>query len=773
MAGAVQGVGFRPFIYRLATDMQLTGWVRNSAAGVDIAIEGMPDHLQTFVQRLRTEPPVPAKIHTLKLEPAEVEGDREFVIQPSGEGRKTALMLPDLATCADCMRELFDPTQRRYRYPFTNCTHCGPRHSIITALPYDRPHTTMRKFTMCPTCQIEYANPRDRRFHAQPNACPECGPQLELWDRQGTVLAARNEALARTAAAIRAGDILAVKGLGGFHLMADARDRRTVERLRQRKHRPVKPIALMVPSLDVARSLCEVSDAEADLLRSPAAPIVILKRRLDSPRAIAPSSIVAPNNPYLGVMLPHTPLHHLLLAELDFPIVATSGNLSGEPICFDEREVRDRLGDIADLFLVHDRPIARPIDDSVVRVVMGQPMMMRRARGYAPLPVGEDLSTDITVLAAGAHQKNTVALSVERRAFLSQHLGDLDTVASVENYRRAVDDLQDPYEARPEAIACDLHPDYRSTHFANQSGLEVVSVQHHHAHVLACMADNQLLGDRDTPVLGIAWGGTGYGTDGTLWGGEFLLIDRQGYRRVAHLHPFRLPGGDRAAREPRRAALGLLHELYGDTLFSMTGLAPIRAFDRADVKIMRVMLQQQINAPLTSSIGRLFDAVAAIADLCPVAQFEGQAAMELEFAAESVDTEHCYPFQLAIPKQFEREAIVVRWQPAIEALVADLRQGRSTEYVASVFHNTLVEMMLAIAERVRQAIAPAGALPVVLTGGCFQNKYLTERAITRLRAAEFAPYWHHRVPPNDGGIALGQLVAATRYLSDEEPTSCA
>ncbi|MEO0853315.1 MAG: Sua5/YciO/YrdC/YwlC family protein, partial [Cyanobacteria bacterium J06648_11] len=464
-------------------------------------------------------------------------------------------------------------------------------------------------------------------------------------------------------------------------------------------------------------------------------------------------------------------LHHLLMAELGFPVVATSGNLSGEPICFDEREVRDRLGDIADLFLVHDRPIARPLDDSVVRVVMAEPMVVRRARGYAPLPVGQDLPVDATVLAAGAHQKSTVALSHDRHAFLSQHLGDLDTVASVENYRRALADLQHPYEARPEAIACDLHPDYRSSQYARQSGLKTVSVQHHHAHVLACMADNQL--DRDTPVLGIAWDGTGYGADGTFWGGEFLLVDRDGYRRVAHLHPFRLPGGDRAAREPRRAALGLLYELYGDTLFSMTGLAPMRAFDRADVKTMRVMLQRQINAPLTSSIGRLFDAVAAIADLCPVAQFEGQAAMELEFAAETVVTEQCYPFQLAIPKQSEREAIEIRWQPAIASLVADLRQGRSTEYVASMFHNTLVEMMLAIASQVREAIAPEGALPVLLTGGCFQNKHLTERAISRLRQAEFAPYWHHRVPPNDGGIALGQLVAATRQLAEKEPSPCA
>ena len=743
--GAVQGVGFRPFICRLASGLGLAGWVRNSPQGVSLEVEGAMQELQQFLLRLQSEKPPLSFIRSLESSFLDPVGHTVFEVLPSDEsGAKIALLLPDIATCAECLREIFDPSNRRSRYPFTNCTHCGPRFSIIERLPYDRTHTTMGSFRMCDQCQAEYEDRLDRRFHAQPNACPECGPHVELWDCAGRILASQDEAVLGAANAIRSGAILAVKGLGGFHLMVDARCQEAVLRLRQRKVRDEKPFALMYPTLEWVRRHCEVSPLEEELLVSPEGPIVLLRRKaLHNSPGPWPAASIAPRNSCFGVMVPSTPLHHLLLAELGFPVVATSGNRSDEPIVTDEREALARLGEIADLFFVHNRPIARFIDDSVVRVVMNRPLMLRRARGYAPLPLQLKESMP-PVLAVGAHLKNAVAISVGKEVIVSQHIGDLETIQAFEGLRQAVDSLSRVYEFKPAIVACDLHPDYLSTRFAETSGAPVVRVQHHYAHVLACMAENEL----DSPVLGVAWDGTGYGPDSTIWGGEFLRVTGTSFQRTAHFRPFRLPGGDKAAREPRRAAVGMLYEVFGEGLSEMSELAPVHAFSPRELELVRTMLRRNVNAPATSSVGRLFDAVAALLGLRQTAGFEGQAAMELESALEGAETDEDYPFQISPEGMIE-------WEPLLHGILSDLKQHVPGGQVSARFHNTLAEIIVALAERV-------GEERIVLTGGCFQNKYLTERAVRRLQAKRFRPYWHQHFPPNDGSIALGQIMAAAR-----------
>ncbi len=766
--GAVQGVGFRPFVYRLAMELQLTGWVLNSSQGVFIEVEGAKEQLEEFLRRLQRDKPPRAFIQSLESSWLDPVGYASFEIRHSEEsGQKTAFILPDIATCPDCLREIFDPADRRYRYPFTNCTNCGPRFSIIEALPYDRPNTTMKKFTMCSDCQAEYDNPLDRRFHAQPNACAKCGPHLELRDRRGTVLAQHDEALLKATESIRRGQIVAVKGLGGFHLVCDARNDDAVQELRRRKHREEKPFALMYPSLELVKAHCEVSELEERVLVSPESPIVLLQRRphpqplSDAERGVPPfpsgkgprdrscpiAPSVAPRNPYLGIMLPYTPLHHLLMAGLGFPVVATSGNLSDEPICTDEHEALERLGDIAELFLVHNRPIARHVDDSIVRIVAGRELVLRRARGHAPLPskLRAANSELRTVLAVGAHLKNTVALCVNSNVFISQHIGDLETTEAFGAFQRVIADFERLYEARPSVIVHDLHPEYLSTKYAQQQNLPHMSVQHHYAHVLACIAENEL----DGPVLGVSWDGTGYGLDGTIWGGEFFAATRENFRRVAHLRQFRLPGGEQAIKEPRRSALGVLYEIYGHRIFEMNELAAVQAFSKRELEVLQTMLQRKLNAPVTSSVGRLFDAVASLAGLRQSTRFEGQAAMELEFALDGTETDETYNLEI-----IERDPAVLDWGPSVEAILNDVHRGVSISKISAKFHNALIEAIIAVACQV-------GEEKVVLTGGCFQNKYLTERAVQRLREEGFRPYWHQRVPPNDGGIALGQIVAAS------------
>ena len=739
--GAVQGVGFRPFVYRLARSLELCGWVTNSSHGVTIEAEGEPAALERFLLDLERERPALASIASLEYSLRDPAGDDAFVIRPSrDEGRPTALVLPDIATCDDCRRELGDPGDRRYRYPFTNCTNCGPRYSIIRSLPYDRPGTTMQAFAMCPDCLAEYHDPANRRFHAQPNACPTCGPWLELWDREGTVLASRDQALEDAVALLGTGSILAVKGIGGFHLMCSATEEEVVRRLRTRKHREEKPLAIMAPDLESVARWCELDPLEERLLRSPESPIVLLKRRPGG--AIAPS--VAPGNPSLGVMLPYTPLHLLLLRELATPLVATSGNLSDEPICIDEREALRRLGQIADAFLVHNRPIHRQIDDSVVRLVLGRELVLRRARGYAPLPV--EVSRDLPdLLAVGAQLKSSVAVARGRRVFLSQHLGDLESQESRQAFERESASLQALYQIAPERVVSDLHPDYLSTVHAHASGLPVVSVQHHYAHITSCMAENALEG----AVLGVSWDGTGLGTDGTIWGGEFLATDERGFSRVASLRRFRLPGGDQAVREPRRSALAVLHEVFGELPATYGALPPVQSFTEAERAVLVRMIARGVNAPLTSSAGRLFDAVSALLGIRQVSTFEGQAAMELEWAAAGHRAESDYRFALR-PGESCLEA---DWEPVVRAMLLDRALGAGI--LAARFHRALTELIVAVARH-------HGNPRVVLSGGCFQNCLLLEATVGRLRQEGFTAYWHQRVPPNDGGIALGQITAAAR-----------
>lgn len=750
--GAVQGVGFRPFIYRLATGFGLNGWVNNSSQGVFIEVEGSSEKLEKFLLHIETDKPPRSSIQSLESLYLDPVGYKRFEIKPSDKsGKKVALVLPDIATCPDCIKEIFDPLNRRYQYPFTNCTNCGPRFSIIEALPYDRANTTMKKFKLCDLCQAEYEDPLDRRFHAQPNACPVCGPHLELWNSKGEVLSSHHQALQQAAEAIRKGKIVAVKGIGGFHLMVDARKEKAVVRLRKLKAREEKPLALMYPALKLIKQNCAVSELEARLLLSPESPIVLLKHRFSN---IAQS--VAPGNPNLGIMLPYTPLHHLLMAELGFPVIATSGNLSDEPICIDEYEALERLRGIGDLFLVHNRPIARHVDDSIVRVVMNRELVMRRARGYAPLPIHlkEPLPK---VLAVGAHLKNAIAISIGNDVFVSQHIGDLDTGPAVDAFKSVVKSFEKLYEFKPNKIVCDVHPDYVSTRFAEKSGLPVIHIQHHYAHALSVMAENELTGK----VLSVSWDGTGYGLDQTIWGGEFLKINESGFERVAHLRTFRLPGGEAAIKEPRRSALSLLYEIFGDEVFKMKKLAPIKAFSIQEIKIIQTMLKQKVNSPIASSVGRLFDAVASIIDLRHKMRFEGQAAMELEFVLDGAESAQVYPFNISettkarkhekIQSGFE-PTFYLDWEPMILAILNDVQRKVPVGKISAKFHNSLVEIIVAVAKRI-------GEERVVLTGGCFQNKYLTERTIIRLRKTGFRPYWHQRVPPNDGGIALGQALA--------------
>jgi hydrogenase maturation protein HypF len=755
LRGVVQGVGFRPFVHRLATELAVTGWVNNSPQGVFVEAESPRPTLERFLRRLEAEKPPRSSIQSMETTWLDAVGFSKFEIRASENGGdKSALVLPDIATCPDCLWEIFDPKNRRFHYPFTNCTNCGPRFSIIEALPYDRANTSMKKFAMCPACRKEYENPQDRRFHAQPNACLVCGPRLEFWDATGEAVFGGDEALRAAANAIRLGKIVAVKGVGGFHLLADARNEKTVQLLRERKHREEKPLALMFPSLESVQAVCKVSPLEQRLLCSPEAPIVLLRRAKSEISNLKSqiAEIVAAGNPNLGVMLPSNPLHHLLMAELKLPVVATSGNLSDEPICTDETEALEQLRGIADFFLVHNRPIVRHLDDSIVRVMLGREMMLRRARGYAPLPVQiQNSKSEIqNVLAVGAHLKNSIALAVGKNVFLSQHIGDLETEQANVAFRRVTGELPELYDVEPELIAADLHPDYQSTRFAQKSGKRNFGVQHHVAHVLSCIAENEVA----LPAMGVAWDGTGYGPDGTIWGGEFFTVAETKVERIAHLLPFRLPGGDKAVKEPRRAALGLLYELYGEAAFEMTHLPPLREMPPVEMITLRGMLQRRFNSPSTSSVGRLFDVVASLVNLRQQMRFEGQAAMELEFALEGVESDARYD----LPLVTRDSKLVLDWSLLVHSILADVTGGVSVAEISAKFHNVLAEAVVAVARK-------SGLTRVVLSGGCFQNRYLAERTVTRLRAEKFQPYWHQHVPPNDGGIALGQIFAAQNNLN--------
>lgn len=775
MRGAVQGVGFRPFVYRLATELGLCGWVLNDVRGVEVEVEGEAASLDTFRTRLEAEAPPRAVVRSVSFSWLEPAGFPSFEIRRStGEGEKSVSVLPDLATCGDCLAELDDPADRRYRYPFLNCTNCGPRFTIVCALPYDRRNTTMSGFALCAACRQEYEEPRDRRFHAQPTACPACGPRLALWDRIGQVVARDDEALRDAAAALLDGRLVAVKGLGGFHLCCDARNEAAVARLRAGKVRREKPFALMVKDVVAARALCAVSAAAERWLLSPEAPILLLPRLGPESASVLVAPNVAPESTRLGVMLPSTPLHHLLLAAVDAPLVATSGNLSDEPIATDEREAVARLGSIADLFLVHDRPVERHADDSVGWLHGDELQLLRRARGFAPLPVPVRVNLP-PILAVGAHLKNAVGLGLGSEVVLSQHIGDLETPEALAAFERVIADLLRLWEAEPVAIAHDLHPDYLSTRWARRAAagdesegplppailgaaregrLRLVPVQHHHAHLASCLAENEAEG----PALGVTWDGTGYGTDGTVWGGEFLLGNASAFTRVAHLRPFRLPGGEAAVKEPRRPALALLLELFGESVLDRGDLVPVASFSPTERALLARMLATGTRSPVTTSAGRLFDAVAALLGLHPKAGFEGQAAMALEALADTSER-GAYPFSL-VPPAAPAAPALLDWGPLLLALLEDGARDVDASTRSARFHNALVEGIAAVARL-------AGAPRVALSGGCFQNRLLVERATARLAADGFRVLTHRLVPPNDGGIALGQILVAAAHISNE------
>ena len=751
LSGRVQGVGFRPFVYRTAKLLSLTGSVMNTGNGVTIDVQGTPASLDRFLDDLEGRLPPNAHIDRRDIAVLPTLTRDTFIIEESQGGlAASATVIPDLATCPECLAEVFDPANRRFRYPFTNCTHCGPRYSIIESVPYDRPRTTMRLFTMCEACRAEYDNPLDRRFHAQPNACPMCGPGLELWDSQGRLLAKNNDALLEASEAIRLGRIVALKGLGGFQLLVDARNDDAVALLRQRKHRPSKPFALMYPDIATARNDCVIRDFEEQALLSPASPIVLLPRRDN--RVSAVSTSVAPRNPYLGVMLPYTPLHHLILRELRFPIVATSGNLSEEPICVDEHEAVDQLGAIADLFLVHNRPIARPLDDSVVHAVRDEIVILRSARGYAPTSLPLDYPAP-SILATGAHLKNTIAFTSGAQIVVSQHIGDLSGSRSRETMEEAIESAAHLYGASFSRAARDLHPDYHSTRVAHRLDKNPLPVQHHYAHVLACMLEHNL----KPPVLGVSWDGTGLGVDGTIWGGEFLLVTGDGFERVGHLRTFPLPGGERAVEEPRRSALGLLFEIWGTDLTLLKNLPPIEQYSDDDLQILFRMMEKGLNTHLTSSAGRLFDGLASLLGLAQVATFEAEAAMLLQFAAEAGQDRQAYEFAI----KDDSGPLVIDWEPMVRMVVEATGRHTPLDTVAVRCHNTLVEMIAAVADR-------SDVPETVLSGGCFQNRLLLERTIERLQSGGRRVYWHRRIPTNDGGISPGQAAALINKMQSEQ-----
>ncbi|MDQ6622795.1 MAG: carbamoyltransferase HypF [Verrucomicrobiota bacterium] len=736
VSGIVQGVGFRPFVFALAQRLRLSGHARNQSGHVVIEVEGGEKTLDEFAAALASEAPALARIDEIKSRQLPLEGTREFRIETSDAGRATDVFIsPDVATCADCLRELFDPADRRHRYPFINCTNCGPRLTIITGAPYDRARTTMAAFAMCADCRREYTDPADRRFHAQPIACPRCGPELRLIEGEKPPRIG-DDALLAFAASILDGRIGALKGLGGFHLVCDATNDAAIARLRARKHREEKPFAIMVGDVAAAANLCELSETEAQLLSSRAAPIVLLKKK--SPVADA----LAPGNPHLGVMLAYTPLHHLLLRAVEGrPLVMTSGNRSDEPIAQNNDDALEQLREIADLFLVHDRAIHLRCDDSVTRVLAGVELPLRRSRGYAPQPIALPFTTPEPILAVGAQLKGTFAFGRGRHAFLSHHLGDLDHRSAWLAFERDLALYRELFEFEPACLAHDLHPDYASTRYAQASGLPLIAVQHHHAHMASCMAENGLT----SPVIGVSFDGLGLGTDGAIWGGEFLVGDYAGFRRAAHLRYVGMPGGDQATREPWRMAVAHLADA------EVTCAEFTQRIAATDLRVVNQMLERRLNTPLTSSAGRLFDAVAALAGVRDRVSYEGQAAMELEWLATGVDDARVYPFALD-------DALNIDTRPLVAAIVAEVDRRVEKQFIARRFHSTVVEIIAAVCTRLRSATQLNS---VTLSGGVFMNALLTAETMTRLEHDGFAVYRHHLVPPNDAGLSLGQIAIAS------------
>ena len=750
--GVVQGVGFRPFIYGLAKRYNLNGWVRNTSEDVKIEIEGNRESLDSFISAITTEAPPLAHIDGLTVSFGPATGYKRFEIRQS-EARpgKYQLVSPDIATCNPCLDDIFTPEGRRRHYAFTNCTNCGPRFTIIKDIPYDRPLTTMYAFKMCPDCQREYDDPLDRRFHAQPNACPACGPQLKLTDNGGNAVAC-TDIISKTAELLADGSIVAIKGLGGFQLACNAENSEAVKLLRLRKRRPSKPFAVMLKNIEEVRKHCAVSPAEEKLLCAPQAPIVLLQWN--------PTSTICcetgPGLKYLGVMLPYTPLHHLILRKTGMPLVMTSGNISEEPIAGQNNEALLRLRDIADYFILHDRDIHSTYDDSVTMVLAGEPRLIRRARGYAPFPI-HLIRKAPQILACGAEEKNTFCLTRDNHAFISQHTGDMENIETLEHYQRTVELYKQLFRINPATVAYDMHPGYLPTNYAleqvEKNGLKPVAVQHHHAHIASCLADN----GQEGPVIGVAFDGTGYGTDGHIWGGEFMIADCGDFRRIGHLEYLPLPGGALAIKKPYRTALGyILALLGGDAQDSRLGF--LANIDAAERELVGRQVELKLNSPLTSSMGRLFDAVSAMAGIRCSIDYEAQAAIDMEMSASCAPHENgAYPFSLSDSNGH----ITIRLSELIAAALDDVLKGCSSSIVSMRFHNTVAAMTRDMCQKIR---GESGLNAVALSGGCFQNRLLWSKITGLLVQAGFIVLSHKNVPANDGGISLGQAVIAAKAV---------
>lgn len=749
--GIVQGVGFRPFIYSLAKKHSLKGFVLNNTTGVKVEIEGERERVKRFLTDMKALAPPLAAVDKIRYEELPPVGYTSFKIKKSRKEKEELVPIsPDISTCHDCLRELLDRGDRRFHYPFINCTNCGPRFTIIQDIPYDRSRTTMKVFRMCPDCQIEYEDPSNRRFHAQPNACPVCGPQVSLFSAKGTKLEA-SDPINKAADLAKKGCVIAVKGLGGFHLACDATSLEAVATLRKRKYREDKPFALMAPDVETIRKFCKVSEEEKNLLVSSRRPIVLLRKKGRAFPLAAEE--IAPRNKFLGFMLPYTPLHHLLISEIKCPLVMTSGNVSDEPIVYQNEEAFPRLKEIANYFLIHNRDIQMRCDDSVLRVFQGKELLLRRSRGYAPQPIKVNAFFDEPILAVGGEHKNTFCLARGDQAIISHHIGDLENLSALISFEEGIEHFLKLFHTNTKILACDLHPDYLSTKFAEDyvKGLgneaTLIRVQHHHAHIASLMADRGI----QSRVIGVSLDGAGMGDDGRIWGGEFLVADYLSFTRVGHLKEVPLPGGDEAIKKPWRMALSHLKAAFGEDGLEVTSKL-LENVDPEKISMVDKLIEKGVNCPLTSSAGRLFDAVSSLIGIQNEINYEGQAAMELEMACDDKEKKS-YPFDILK----EGDKLIIDSGPIIRSVVTDLKKGEPKGAIAARFHNSLALIILKICRIIREK---TGLRRVALSGGVFQNMYLLERVFSLLESADFQVYTHNRVPPNDGGISLGQALVA-------------
>jgi len=766
VSGIVQGVGFRPFIYSLAKKYYLQGFVLNNTLGVKIEVEGEEEKIKSFLGEIKTSHPPLAVIQRIKYEKLAPLGYATFEIRKSRKEKGELVPIsPDISICHDCLRELLDPEDRRFAYPFINCTNCGPRFTIIQDIPYDRSRTTMKVFRMCPDCQVEYEDPLNRRFHAQPNACPVCGPQVMLLDVEGRK-AQVADPIKEVADLLKRGCVIAVKGLGGFHLACDATSPKAVATLRKRKYREDKPFALMALDVEMIRKFCQVNQDEKNLLFSSRRPIVLLRKKEETPSLAAEE--IAPQSKFLGFMLPYTPLHYLLLKKINLPLVMTSGNVSDEPIVYGNEEALAKLGGIADYFLIHNRDIQMRCDDSVLRVFQGKELPFRRSRGYAPQPIKVKAFFDEPILAVGGQLKNTFCLARGDQVIISHHIGDLENLSALTSFEEGIKHFLKLFHTHPKILACDLHPDYLSTKFAEdyvkRLGREgaLVRVQHHHAHIVSLMADRGIEGK----VIGVSLDGAGMGDDERIWGGEFLVADYLSFTRLGHLKEVPLPGGEEAIKKPWRMALSHLKGAFGEDGLELA-LKHLKKVNPAKILGVDKLIEKRINSPLTSSVGRLFDAVSSLIGIRNEINYEGQAAMELEMACDDKEKKS-YPFNIL----GEGEKFMVDSGPIIRSVVADLEKGERGGAIAAKFHNSLALIILQSCQLIRER---TDLNRVALSGGVFQNMYLLQRVFPLLESANFRVYTHSRVPPNDGGISLGQAAVAHygRKIKKEQKIKCA